>query len=190
MPYKQPIYRILTSLLTALLFSACSSSIPPQIRDTPQNAPELAEAQQRSVELSGQTVRWGGNIQRIENRQNHSRLEIIAFPLDSNGRPQDTDQTLGRFIADVDHFLEPEIYTQGRQLTVLGRLQGTESHAIGEFSYNYPVVKAEHYYLWPVKQVVDHRDDWRYDPWWPYPYYYPGYPWYPWHSPRLYSPDK
>lgn len=138
MPYKQPISRILTTLLAPLLFSACSSSIPPQIRDTPQGAPELAEAQQRSEELSGQTVRWGGNIQRIENRQDHSRLEIIAFPLDGNGCPQDTDQTLGRFIADIGHFIEPEVYTEGRQVTVLGRLQGTESHAIGEFSYNYP----------------------------------------------------
>jgi len=189
MIHHRPIIKSLIGLLTPLLFSACSSSVPSQIRDTPQGAPELVEAQQRSDELSGQTVRWGGNIQRIQNRQDHSRLEVIAFPLRSDGRPLDTDQTQGRFIADIDHFLEPEVYTEGRQITVVGRLQGTENHAIGEFSYSYPVIKVEHYYLWPIKQVINHSDDWRYDPW-PYPYYYPGYPWYPWHSPRFYSPDK
>lgn len=180
---------IMLSLLVSLLLGACSSSIPSQIRDMPQDAPELAQAQQHSDELNGQTVRWGGSIQRIENRQDHSRLEIIAFPLGSDGRPLDTDQTQGRFIADISHFLEPEVYTEGRQITVYGRLQSTERHAIGEFSYLYPVVSVEHYYLWPIKRIIDHSDDWRYDPW-PYPYYYPGYPWYPWHSPRFYSPDK
>lgn len=189
MTHRLPVSNILISLLSALLLSACSSSIPSQIRDAPQNAPVLAEAQQRNDELIGQTVRWGGNIQRIENRQDNSRLEIIAFPLGSDGRPLDTDQTQGRFIADINHFIEPEVYTEGRQITVYGRLQGTEHHAIGEFTYNYPVVRVEHYYLWPIKQVIDHRDDWRYEPW-PYPYYYPGYPWYPWHSPRFYSPGK
>lgn len=184
-----PIYRILTCLLTSLLFSACSSSIPPQIREIPQDNPQLAEAQQHSNELIGQAVRWGGDIRRIENRQDHSRLEIIAFPLGSDGRPLETDQTQGRFIADISHFLEPEVYTEGRQITIFGRLQGTESHAIGDFAYLYPVIKVEHYYLWPIKQNMDYRDDWRYDPW-PYPYYYPGYPWYPWHAPRLYSPAK
>lgn len=186
MTHRVLIAKRLIVLLAPLLFSACSSSVPSQIRDTPQDAPELAQAQQRSDELNGRAVRWGGNIQRIENRQDHSRLEIIAFPLDSDGRPLDSDQTQGRFIADIDHFLEPEVYTEGRQVTVFGRLQGTERHAIGDFSYNYPVVKVEHYFLWPIKQVIDHSNDWRYDPW-PYPYYYP---WYPWHSPRFYSPNK
>lgn len=187
MTQRQFIARSLIALLTPLLFSACSSSIPSQIRSAPEGAPELAQAQQRSDELSGQAVRWGGIIQRIQNRQDHSRLEIIAFPLGSDARPLDSDQTLGRFIADIGHFLEPEVYTEGRQITVVGQLQGTERHSIGEFSYVYPVIKVEHYYLWPIKQVIDHSNDWRYDPWHhPYYYpYYPGYPWYPWHSPRF-----
>jgi len=179
----------LSITLCAIFLGACSSHIPLPIRQNLPEAPDLQSTQQQTEAYKAHKVRWGGMITRIENRQSHSQLEIIALPLDSEGRPQQSDQSPGRFIALVDQFLEPEVYSPERMLTIVGTLQTTETRKIGEFPYVYPVIQVEHYYLWPIRQQPAYRDDWRYDPWM-HPYYYPGYPYYPWYSPRYMKSDK
>lgn len=132
-----------------------------------------------------QKVRWGGVILKTENKQNGSKLTIIGAPLSEQGKPQNTDQSPGRFIAIVDSFLEPQLYSPDREITVTGQLLPGETQKVGDFSYNYPVVKVDHYYLWPVVHQADHIDDlpyWWHDPFYPWPYhYYPYYPYYPHH---------
>lgn len=173
-------------ILCASFISACSSHIPLPIRQDLPASPSLQSAQQQTETFKSHTVRWGGMITRIENKQSHSQLEIIALPLGSDGQPQQSDQSPGRFIALVDQFLEPEVYSPERMITIVGTLQTSETRKIGEFPYVYPVIQVEHYYLWPVRQQPAYRDDWRYDPWM-HPYYYPGYPYYP---PRYLKSDK
>jgi outer membrane lipoprotein len=109
------------------------------------------------------------------------------MPLSKNGRPQDTDDSPGRFIAVVPDFLDPKVYSDDRRLTVTGRLQGTETDKVGEFPYTYPIVQAEHYYLWPREISSPYPPSyyrypwWYYDPWYYDPWYYPWYPRYPYY---------
>ena len=162
-------------LTLIMLMTACSSSIPVEIRRELDNAPDVAQVREQPASHISQPVRWGGVILEIENRQNTSWLTIIAFPLSDRGEPKTYAQSPGRFIAVVDDFLEPRVYSRERLITVRGSFFQTETLKVGEYPYLYPVVDVEHYYLWPIKQEPYYVD---YPPYWPYnPWYFPGYPW-------------
>lgn len=177
-------YRLKTYFLIAgiiLILQACSSHIPPQISQPVINEPSIDKVRLDVTEFIGQKVRWGGTILTTENTQNTSLVSIVAFPLNSQGRPSKSGKSIGRFIASVDDFLEPLVYNADRQITVAGTILGTESRKVGDFTYNYPVIKVEDYYLWEPIVVPDYSYPpyWWYDPW----YYNPGYPYHV-HHPR------
>ena len=159
------------------LISACSSHVPPEISQMLEDSPSINTVRAGTDNYIAQKVRWGGVILNTENKHESSWLTIIAFPLKDNGEPIISDQSLGRFIAVVDQFLEPLVYSSERQITVKGNLLRTEIQKIGEFSYEYPVVQVEHAYLWPVLPEPAYTD---YPPyWWHDPWYDPYYPYFP-----------
>lgn len=169
----------LMGVTAIMLLSACSAHIPPAIKQPLQGSPDVSQVRQQVAAYQSQKVRWGGFILDTENKQNTSELTIVALPLDSDGEPRSSDQSPGRFIAIVDDFLEPLVYAPDRMITVTGRVTGAESREVGEFSYEYPVIRVEQYYLWPAKsEAVDDYYPyypWLYDPFYPmhYPYSYP-----------------
>jgi outer membrane lipoprotein len=169
-----------TWLLSTLLLASCASQVPVNIRQAPLNSPLLNEVRDNVSNYQSQQVRWGGEILAIENRENITALTVLARPLSKAGKPYSTDSSQGRFIAHIPAFIEPEVYTTGREVTLRGTLSGTETRPVGEHPYSYPVVKATDWYLWP--EAVEYPSDnyargwydnpWYYDPWYPYPYYY------------------
>jgi len=168
---KSTIYLI--SLALFMLLTACSSHIPAEIEQAVENAPDIQKTQLNPNQYTGQKVRWGGTILHVENKENSSWLSIVAFPLNSNGRPLKSVKSTGRFIAVINEFLEPIVYSNDRQITFSGTFIKTESRKVGEFPYDYPVIEVEHYYLWPVvtSPNTNHYPYWWYDPW-----YYPENP--------------
>ena len=111
--------------------SSCASRMPEKIQGEFDNAPDAVQAHAQPDKFLSQQVRWGGKILNIENRKNTSRLTIVAFPLNSYGRPENSDQSHGRFIAVIDKFLEPELYNKDREVTVTGSLQKSEKLKVG-----------------------------------------------------------
>lgn len=163
-----------TVLLAGLLLLAgCASQVPAPIRQGPERAPELGEVRADPDRYVSVAVRWGGNIVETRNDVDETWIEVVARPLDREGRPRAGDLTQGRFLVRVKGFLEPTVYAPGRELTVMGRLAEPHPGRIGRFPYTYPVVTAEHVYLWPERRPVPdyYRDPFWYDPW--YPFYYP-----------------
>jgi len=118
------------------------------------------------------TARWSGVIAAVANQQDKTRLEIVYFPSGTNGRPQVTAQTQGRFVAYVHGFLDPMIYQQGKSVTVVGELTRKESGKVDEFQYVYPVIKEAKAFLWPKLEEtrVEYVDPWPY--YRPNPYYW------------------
>jgi outer membrane lipoprotein len=171
--------------LVLMVLSACSTHIPPEIKQPLESAPGIGEVRDKADVFVSQKVRWGGVILQTDNRQDSSRVTIVAFPLNGDGEPQVTDQSIGRFIARFDEFVEPLVFSAEREITVIGTVLKTETLDVGEYAYEYPVVQVEHHYIWPVKEYpvyIDYPPYWWYDPWyWHYPYYYPYYPHYPHH---------
>lgn len=137
----------------------------------------MAQARETAEAHLSKNVRWGGIILSTENKQDSSWVTILALPLSSDGEPLDYEQSQGRFIAIVDKFLEPTIYSHDREITVTGKLLRIETHKVGEFPYKYPIVEVEHFYLWPPDpepSALDYPPFWWHDPW-----YNPYYPYYP-----------
>jgi outer membrane lipoprotein len=101
---------------------------------------------------TGKSVQWGGTIVSTANLQNSTQIEVLAYPIDSNGRPKTDDTAQGRFILERTGFLEPASYAAGRQVTVVGTVSGTRTGRVGEADYVYPVVTAKQLHLWPQGQ--------------------------------------
>ena len=161
--------------LAALSVTSGCAQMPAAL-NTPVDAVGVAEAYAHPDAVTGKRVRWGGTIAAVENRKSETWVEVVARDLQRDGRPEESDRSQGRFLAQVQGFLDPAIYTKGRVLTVVGRFDGQLQRAIGEYAYRYPVVKVEAYHLWeplPDLRRYDYYDPfWYYDPWF-YPYHYP-----------------
>lgn len=115
----------------------------------------------------GERVRWGGEIIKVEPRADSTCFEILSRDLDARARPLERDKSDGRFIACRAGFYDPEVFTRGRDLTIVGTVSGSERGRVGEFDYDYARVAAEAVYLWPKRPlVVQQRGGWGYDPFW------------------------
>jgi outer membrane lipoprotein len=154
----------------AILWLTGCASIPASLRDGPEHGPDPAQVQGTPEQYVGKAVRWGGVIAAVDNGPVESVVQVVSRPLSSAGRPLETDRTSGRFLVHVAGFLDPVVYASGRELTVVGQVEGVEQHNIGAYPYRYPVVRASSHYLWQLRPppAAD-------------PYFYPPFhrPWYP-----------
>jgi outer membrane lipoprotein len=167
---------------TLSLLSACASNIPEAIRSAPPSDVRAAEVQRAPETYRGTLVRWGGSIVAVRNLKNETRIEVVSRRLDGTGRPLAEDRSDGRFIASVSGFLDPAVYSNGRDITVTGRVEGAVEQQIGEFAYTYPLVQSETIYLWEALPPPGRYRD--YDPFWHDPFYPWGYPYWPYYRPR------
>ncbi len=154
---------IMIALLAATL-GACAS-VPTTLQGQyAKSTPRDALATHSSA-----PVRWGGQIIRVEPKADSTCFEIISRPLDSQARPdRRKDSDGGRFIACHAGFYDPEVYARGRDLTVVGRYDGSEQGKVGQFDYTYPRIAATSIYLWPKREPrpVPYYDPWLAGPGW------------------------
>ncbi|PCJ50539.1 MAG: hypothetical protein COA74_01800 [Gammaproteobacteria bacterium] len=173
--------RLIFSVLTILVLSACSN-MPESIQYENPEEISLLAVQQGAINLTGQTVRWGGVITQVINNENDTWVEILALNLNDSGRPSSSRfNNDGRFIAKIDQFLDPEVYQQGYSFTVVGTLADKIDGKIGEFNYSYPVIQVDGHYIWPKKSpyrshyVVPGYWYYGFHPHWRFGYSYYGY---------------
>ncbi len=165
--------RIISSIFILLftLISGCASNIPVEISTPVVDSPTVPQALVYPKFTEQKAVRWGGSIARVENKPSETLIEIVSKRLDRNGRPVSDDKTDGRFIAIVDGFLDPLIYSEGRLVTVHGQLSGLQAGKIDQREYQFPLVNSSTVYLWEeymeVQQPVYPPGYWPYyDPFW------------------------
>lgn len=142
-------------LFMLFFLGGCASNLPKEITSAIETSPSLSEARQDFEQTKGQLVRWGGSIAAIENKNDETWLEVVSQSLSSQGKPQKSDKTEGRFIVKIDQFLEPEIYRKGRLITVYGAIVEEHDGKIGEQPYRFTVVKAEKAYLWTEFKEIE-----------------------------------
>jgi len=136
------------SLLIILLLAACASL--PEFDTTKVNRQLTPEtAKQTPAGAKGQTVLWAGTILSSKNLKTSTRLEVLAYPVDSDGWPDLKAKPSGRFLVNHAGYLETADYAKGRLLSVVGPITGIQKGKLGETEYTYPVIQAEQKYLWP-----------------------------------------
>lgn len=97
----------------------------------------------------GKVALWGGTILDTRNLKQATQIEVLGYPLNASNQPKLESKPLGRFIIKHSGYLEPTTYAQGRQLTVLGSISGSQDGKVGETSYTYPVISDSQLHLWP-----------------------------------------
>lgn len=172
-----PIVATLCLVSLVVLLASCANRYPESISEKVNKDVTVKDIQNGLKVDNSFVIRWGGVIANINNHQKETWLEIVQLPLAENGEPQKSDTTDGRFLVKINAFLDPAIYAKGRIFTVVGALSGVTKGKIGEHDYQYPVVNADGYQLWPERKEVVYRT--LYYPasyWAPYfSYYYPRY---------------
>jgi outer membrane lipoprotein len=170
--------RWLLPLSIALALGGCASNLPEPIREPPADDLALQTVRQDPGKYLGRRVRWGGTIAGVDNRADQTCLEVVGRRLLSSGKPIVQGRSEGRFLACMNRFLDPLVYSSGRLVTVAGAVAAVETRAVGAYPYRYPVVQARNLHLWePAPERPRYEPDpfW-YDPFWPWPYY--RHPWF------------
>ena len=155
---------------SALLIAACTS-VPTQIQG------DYAYISPARVQASdfGTTVRWGGVLVDTRNEKNQTCFEVLSHDLNKGMRPIIDDTTAGRFIACTNGFYDPEVYSKGREVTIVGQIDKIEERNIEEFDYRYPVLAVNDLVLWEVRKTVMVYNGY-YNPYY-YPYFWGGPYW-------------
>jgi outer membrane lipoprotein len=157
----------LLTLAIPFFLGACTATVPARLAQGP--FANITQHMAQTENLVGQRVRWGGSIASVNPAKNETCIQVVSHPLDSAARPEDSDQTDGRFVACAPAFYDPAVYAIGRDVTVVGILQSPQSDKIGKYDYLFPRVAADDIYLWPKPKI--------YQNYYPYPYYSPfAYP--------------
>jgi outer membrane lipoprotein len=144
-------YRIMVSLLIAAIASStsCARPFPSAILDRVDKHISFADLSKNPDNYKGKWVMLAGIIVLTRTEKDGSTsMEIAQKPADSNGRPLQTDETGGRFIAVSKQFLDPVIYQRGREISVVGEVIGETSKPLGEMIYRYPLLTVEALHLW------------------------------------------
>lgn len=91
---------------------------------------------------------WGGTILDTKNLKDSTQIEMLSYPLDSSFKPRLEEKPMGRFIIRHQGYLEPRVYSQGKLLTVAGKVGQKMSGKVGESDYIYPLIQARQLRLW------------------------------------------
>jgi len=132
--------------------------------------PKLVDNAEQNI---GQTVIMGGYIVDVENRRDRTIITAVQAPLGVGQEPKSKDRSQGRLILIYPSFLDPQVYTEGRKITVAGKLLGSSQTEKEGKPFPYLRVEVSEIHLWPV-QAPRYVDPYYWDPWWwgPYPYSY------------------
>ncbi len=161
--------------------SGCTPALSRQFREQIRAPIPFKTLLEEAESYKGQKVILGGYVLETVNEPTRSLLTILQAPLDYQNKPKPQDLSEGRFLVETRKFLDPEIYSKNRKLTVGGKVLGMRLQPLGNRSYRYPVIEAEEVHLWP-KEVHYIRPYSPYYPW-HYPWYhdpYHPYPWWAW----------
>lgn len=159
-----------------LFFIMSCSVISQQIRKESMAPVNFKTLIQETDQYLGNTVILGGYILEIQNFPDKSTIKVLQVPLGWREDPKSRDDSEGRFIISHKGFLDPEIYSKDRKVTVAGIIVGTMAEEVGHFTKSYLKIESREIYLWPKEE--DYLRPY-YDPWYyPYPYYWPPYPFY------------
>jgi outer membrane lipoprotein len=165
--------------VTLFILNGCAVTPSRQFRKQVGESIAFEELVKNAGAHQGRKVILGGRILETENKPQTTLITLLQAPLDSQNKPRSRDLSEGRFMARVQGFLDPEIYSKGRELTVAGTVLETLEQPLGNRVYPYPVIEAAEFHLWPKERECEPTHPyWWYYPWHRYPY--GPAPWWAW----------
>jgi len=142
-------------LLINLLIGACST-LPPAFEDDRIKEISYAQVSENAQSYNNTLVKWGGVITEVNNEGNSNLMQVLYYPLDYYGRPEIAKPNEGYFIVKSPETLDPKDYPAGREVVVVGVIEGkteptepTEPYA-SSANERLPLISANAVYLWPI----------------------------------------
>ena len=141
--------RLLPVLAAVLIATGCAPTFPSHITERVDARIKYADLMKDPETYKGKWVMLAGDIVTARAEKDGSTyLEILQRPAYSNGKPMDTDESGGRFIAVSREFLDPAVYGRGRVITIVGEVVGDSVKPLGAVAYRYPLLEVQALHLW------------------------------------------
>lgn len=157
-------FKTLALAIPAIMLLGCSYPISKEYRQKARKDLTFTQVLQNPSAYKGSTVIWGGSIIQTTPRAGGTEIMVLETPLERQKRPEAERYSQGRFIVRSPNFLDPEIYKNGRKITVAGEIIGQEVKPLGQAQYKYPLVGAKEIHLWTPETYSYYYQ--------PYPYWY------------------
>ncbi|MCU7905926.1 MAG: Slp family lipoprotein [Candidatus Thiodiazotropha sp. (ex Epidulcina cf. delphinae)] len=135
----------LIALFPLLLLQACSSQ---SVVSDADRSPPPKQAVTGAPDPDSPPLQWGGVIIETVNLTETTEIQILAYPLKDNGRPDTQALSNGRFIARRSGYLEAADYAAGRQVTATGKLGEIRPGRVNQADYQFPVLICDEIVLW------------------------------------------
>ena len=162
---------LLAMFIMAVVGSGCQTIIPKAVLQKVNRDITFEVLKKNPRTYDGQTVLLAGVIVKTTNIPGGAILEIYQTKMDWEDKPTNLDDSQGRFLAEYNDFLDPEIYSNQRQVTIAGEVLGVKKMKLDEMEYPYPLIRAEAIHLWKKTQPLPYDLN---------PWYSIGAPWGPW----------
>ncbi|MES9943599.1 MAG: Slp family lipoprotein [Candidatus Thiodiazotropha sp.] len=137
-------------LILAALLQACSSQPVIPVADRTVT-PQQASSSQPNPDAP--LLQWGGVIIETRNLRDTTEIQILAYPLDEDGRPDTQANSIGRFIAQQPGYLELVEYGIGRQVTATGKFSAIRQGLVADSGYPFPILRCDEIMLWPERKA-------------------------------------
>lgn len=111
----------------------------------------FARLSARAHTYEGRVVILGGYILEVRNRGKATLLVVLQAPLGGGQEPVNADLSEGRFMVHHDNFLDPEVFTKWRKVTVGGIVTGVTEEMIGDQPYGYLTLASREIFLWEIE---------------------------------------
>jgi len=125
-------------MLAAIFLAGCSV-LPRSVLKEADRDITLDMVQSNPERLVGSKVIWGGVILNSENLENVTEIEVLETELSFDERPKN-GSSKGRFIIQSPGYLDTNIYSKSKKITVAGTVKGIERRKIGKMDYPYPII--------------------------------------------------
>ncbi|HET6514856.1 MAG TPA: Slp family lipoprotein [Thermodesulfovibrionales bacterium] len=162
---------IIVFVLSASLLS-CAPVLRKDLMESAIRDFSMNELRKNPGPYQGKLFVFGGIIAQTKITSEGSLIEALSVRVDPRGYLKGFGPSDGRFLAlypKEQGFLDPLIYSQGREVTLAAEFIGTREGTIDEAAYLFPFFAIKDLYLWA---------QWYSYPWPPYYYYAPYYPYY------------
>lgn len=167
------VIRIILFSLSALLLPVSCTVISKPVRSEAEPPLPFKTLVAQADQFRGRTVILGGYILETRNLESETVIKVLQVPLAIGEEPGLKDRSEGRFLVFHQGFLDPEIYSKDRIVTVAGDVIGAGIEEMSADQIQYLKLKYREIYLWPEYETHNYP----YPPW-PYPYF--------WNDPRFY----
>ena len=144
---------LLTTAVSLLI--GCAPVISKSVLKDVNQAVDFQAVVENPDKHKGETLLLGGDIIETQPLPNKTVITVLQRPLEFRDKPSSGAGSKGRFIVEAPGFLDPEIYSQGRKVTLVGSVSGQEERPLGNINYLYPVISSKELYLWPMEDPWD-----------------------------------